>query len=144
MILRWPPRRSGRLRTSAALVAMLWGVSACSLLPDKPERLVVDSIVASLPDTPHTNLPLPSGVALLPVKWTVLSSKIGDKQFACQGDFVYIALTPPYYENLSRNNAELLRWVTEAAWQLRYYQAQNRGPRGHINDNINVDNVSRP
>jgi len=40
-----------------------------------------------------------------------------------EGDkWVFIALTPKFYENLTKNGAEDQRWMTEATWQLRYYR----------------------
>jgi hypothetical protein len=36
---------------------------------------------------------------------------------------VYYGLTPEAYEVLSRNMADILRWVKESAWRLDYYQS---------------------
>jgi hypothetical protein len=34
----------------------------------------------------------------------------------------YYAITPQEYEILSRNMAEMLRWIKEAHWRLQYYR----------------------
>lgn len=53
-------------------------------------------------------LPKPQPVKLTEVKWTV-----SDEGGFCLGS--------TGYESLAKNNAELLRWVKEASWQLKYY-----------------------
>ena len=39
-------------------------------------------------------------------------------------DFVFFALTPQDYENLSTNFADVTRWITEAMWRLNYYRGE--------------------
>lgn len=56
-------------------------------------------------------LPRPAPLALGPVHWTVTS----------EGKF---CLDARGYEQLSRNNAEVLRWVGEASWQIDYYRGE--------------------
>lgn len=58
-------------------------------------------------------LPLPEPVQQLPVEWRVVRADDGTP---------LLALTPGDYQALSQNAAELLRWVTEAMSQLRYYR----------------------
>jgi len=48
---------------------------------------------------------------MLPVRWEVLNVE----------GVPYFALTAEQYQNLSRNQAEILRWVQEANHQLQYY-----------------------
>lgn len=36
----------------------------------------------------------------------------------------YYAITPEAYEILSQNMAEILRWVKESNWRLKYYRGE--------------------
>lgn len=65
---------------------------------------------APLPPAPV--LPQPKSVDLAPVYWQVLTVD-GEPRFA---------LTAEGYEALSKNTAELLRWIKEASWQLDFYR----------------------
>ena len=79
-------------------------------------EIVHQPIEIPAPKIPLIPLPLP--VDLVPVEWEILSGQ----DFTCEGDFVFISLSPSGYENLSRNQAELLRYVKEAVYQLDYYR----------------------
>ena len=65
-------------------------------------------------------LPAPQPVRTLPFDWTVVTpSRLPTGQ-----DWVLFSLTPEDYERLSANQAEYLRWATEASHQLEYYRGQ--------------------
>lgn len=59
----------------------------------------------------------PSPIATQEISWVVISPET-----VLGKDDVFIALTPKEYEELSRNMAEITRWVKEAQWRLDYYQ----------------------
>lgn len=67
-------------------------------------------------------LPDPQPIKTQPVTWKVLTrDRLPD------GDsWVYYALTTRQYERLSRNTADILRWVREAQWRLRYYRGRGQ------------------
>lgn len=65
-------------------------------------------------------LPPPVGLSLKPVEWEILTSDKLDEKLK-EGPWVYMALTPRAYENLSTNIAEKQRFIREAVYQLRYY-----------------------
>mgnify|MGYP000580646553 CR=1 FL=1 len=69
------------------------------------------------------NVPNPDPVRLSELEWKVLTPST-----IPEGEWVYIALTPQQYEVLSQNQAELLRWITEAAWRLKYYRGELASP----------------
>lgn len=62
-------------------------------------------------------LPDPEPVKQLPVHWVVSTPEKPVKT-------VLYGLSPKDYEVLAKNTAELLRWMKEAAWRLRYYQGE--------------------
>lgn len=62
-------------------------------------------------------LPAPSPLRLEPVKWQVVSVEEQTK----------FALDADNYEALSRNIAAMVRWATEASWQLDFYR-RTRSP----------------
>lgn len=68
------------------------------------------------PKPTQPKLPNPEPLQLLPITWIVLTPKTPPA-----GDFVWIAISPRDYENLSRNNAEIERWIKEAGFRLEYY-----------------------
>lgn len=106
-----------RVSLSVALMTVLVASSACSSV--KP--LEVHSVPLQL-DKPEARPPVPNPapVRTLPVEWVVLTPD----RLPQGKDWVFIALTPKQYENLSKNMADLERWVTEAAWRLRYYRGE--------------------
>lgn len=61
-------------------------------------------------------LPAPQPIDIQPIEWNVITP-----ERVPEGEWVYFALTPEQYETLSRNVAEILRWVKEAQWRLDYY-----------------------
>lgn len=69
---------------------------------------------------PTPSLPLPAPVDLQDVEFVVLTPDNipeGD-------DWVFVAVTPDGYEQLSLNQAELLRYLREARYQLLYYRGE--------------------
>lgn len=65
-------------------------------------------------------LPNPKPIETSPFKWKVVT-----RDRLPEGDrWVYYAITPQEYEVLSRNMAEMLRWVREAKWRLDYYRGE--------------------
>ena len=69
---------------------------------------------------PRPALPNPSPIQTAPVQWVVVTPE----NLPEGSEWVFFALTPKDYENLSRNQADTLRWVTEAHWRLRYYRGE--------------------
>lgn len=69
----------------------------------------------------RSNVPDPNPVDLQEVDWVVLTP---DTVPPADTEWVFIGLTPEDYERLSLNQAELLRWITEARWRLRYYRGE--------------------
>jgi hypothetical protein len=73
---------------------------------------------------PHRQpLPNPKPLDLeIGIKWKVLiKDRIPEKD-----DFVFYCVVPKDYEKLSRNNAEILRWVKESKWRLDYYRDEGK------------------
>lgn len=68
----------------------------------------------------RTSIPDPQPVDLQEVDWRVLTPDTIPEDLG----WAFIALTPEDYERLSLNQAELLRWITEARWRLRYYRGE--------------------
>jgi len=65
-------------------------------------------------------LPAPKAIKLNNISWIVLTIPDATRD----PGIVYFALTPGDYENLSTNMAEILRWTSEAQWQLNYYRSE--------------------
>ena len=57
-------------------------------------------------------VPDPAPVEMLELEWSIVE---------VDGE-VYAALTIQGYQNLALNSAELLRWIREARWRLKYYR----------------------
>ncbi|AKQ75792.1 hypothetical protein FDH82_gp02 [Roseobacter phage RDJL Phi 2] len=68
----------------------------------------------------RASVPDPQPVDLQEVDWVVLTPDTVPEDL----EWVFIGLTPEDYERLSLNQAELLRWITEARWRLRYYRGE--------------------
>ena len=73
-------------------------------------------IATEIPLPTKQTLPNPEPVQQLPVTWIVLTPKTPPS-----GDYVWIAISPRDYENLSRNEADIIRWIKEAGFRLEYY-----------------------
>ncbi len=48
-------------------------------------------------------------------------------------DWVFFGVTPQDYEDMSLNQADILRFVEEAKWRLRYYTGK-LGPDEEVDD----------
>ena len=107
---RWPS--VSRVLSSVALTTALIGLSACSNNPPKPQP----PTEAKQPPLPV--LPAPEPVKLETVRWQVVEVG-GESAFA---------LTARGYEALSRNLAEMARWVKEASYQLDFYRRTRQQP----------------
>ena len=66
------------------------------------------------------NLPDPRPVDLSTFEFKVLT----EKTLPTEPGWVYYGITPEAYETMSRNTAELLRWIQEADWRLQYYKGE--------------------
>lgn len=73
---------------------------------------------------PTPPLPDPAPLDLRAVDWMVVTPD----RLPPGNDWALMALTPQQYENLSLNMAELLRYVREAKWRLRYYRGAGPAP----------------
>ena len=69
---------------------------------------------------PRPSVPDPRPVDLLPVYWTIITPDTIPEGT----EWSIIGLIPDQYEALSKNMAELLRWITEAGYRLRYYKGE--------------------
>lgn len=65
-------------------------------------------------------LPDPAPIKTQEVDWIILT----DKSTIKEGE-AFIALTPQNYEDLSLTMADILRWIKEANWRLKYYRGEN-------------------
>jgi hypothetical protein len=62
-------------------------------------------------------LPAPEPISQQPVTWHVVGPNRPAKE-------TLYGVTEKDYEILSRNAADVLRWVKEAAWRLDYYRQE--------------------
>lgn len=83
--------------------------------------LEVTTVPANIekPD-PKPVLPNPKDIHTSPVKWLVITHD----RLPEGTTWVYYGVTPEQYEVMSRNMAEILRWVREARWRLEYYRGE--------------------
>lgn len=108
-------RRNVRLFCSVASTLLLAALLGCSNAPqESPTRLV--TISPERPEDPP--LPDPSPIRLLEVKFIVLNKD----NLPANDDWTYVALTFKDYENLAKNNAEILRWMRETKARLLYHR----------------------
>lgn len=104
--------------SSVASMLALTTLSGCSSVrPEPTVRTVATEVVRPDPTPP---LPDPRPLDLLEVDWRVVTPET-----LPEGEgWSLIALDPQQYQNLSTNMAELLRYVREAKWLLRYYRGE--------------------
>lgn len=95
------------------MAVMLLG--ACSSV--RPVEVQAVPLAVDRPALPR--LPLPPPISTQPVDWLVLTP---DR--LPPGDWAAMCVSPGGYETLSLNQADTLRWVTEAFHQLRYYRQE--------------------
>jgi hypothetical protein len=67
-------------------------------------------------------VPRPKPINTAPIKWKVLT----EENIPTDKGWVYYGITPEQYEVLSRNMADILRWVQEAEWRLNYYSGTGK------------------
>lgn len=110
--------QSVQVLSSLALTLVVLALTACSNAPRELQVATVQTEILEPQSTPL--IPNPKPVILQDVDWIVLTpSEIPEGD-----DWAFIALTPKDYEVLSLNQAELLRWITEARWRLKYYRGE--------------------
>jgi hypothetical protein len=69
---------------------------------------------------PVPPLPNPRPIDTADFEWKVITPE----RLPNTPNFVYYGITPTQYETLSRNIADILRWVREAKWRLDYYRRE--------------------
>jgi hypothetical protein len=82
-------------------------------------ELISSTTAIEQPDT-RPPLPNPKPIETSPFKWKVITPA----RLPEGTKWVYYAITPAEYEILSRNMADILRWVREAKWRLDYYRGE--------------------
>ncbi len=123
-----------RFHLPAVLIAALLMFSGCSSLPQI--EWITSTTEIKQPD-PTPPLPNPRPIETAPFKWRVITS---DRLPKGEG-WVYYGITPKQYEILSKNMADILRWVKEAQWRLDYYRGEGL-PDGHGTERNEGDNGS--
>lgn len=116
----WPGRNRASL--SVALTMLVINVSGCSSA--RPLQVDVSPVEVAKP-TALPAVPRPEPIHLLPIEWSVVTPDRLPKE----GDWVLIGLSPKGYENLGKNQAEILRWVEEAILRFRYYEGETGGDK---------------
>ncbi len=114
---------------SLSLVLLL--TSGCSLLSLKPEKEVVTVtkiMERNIPTVPH-----PKPVQLNDIKIYVVSPSENFEEFkkefeAKNGADSYIAISVKDYENLSKNFAELRRYIEQQKQIILYYEEAVQAP----------------
>jgi hypothetical protein len=114
---------------SLSLVLLL--TSGCSLLSLKPEKEVVTVtkiMERNIPTVPH-----PKPVQLNDIKIYVVSPSENFEEFKAEfeaknGADSYIAISVKDYENLSKNFAELRRYIEQQKQIILYYEEAVKSP----------------
>lgn len=114
---------------SLSLVLLL--TSGCSLLSLKPEKEVVTVtkiMERNIPTVPH-----PKPVQLNDIKIYVVSPSENFEEFKAEfeaknGADSYIAISVKDYENLSKNFAELRRYIEQQKQIILYYEEAVQSP----------------
>ena len=94
--------------------------------------LLLSACGARLPDigitTTEIDVPKPDARPVLPnpkpIDTAPIEFKVLTRERLPEGEFVFYGLSVKDYETLARNMAEILRWVKEAEWRLRYYRGE--------------------
>lgn len=94
-------------------------LTGCSSAPQALEVLTVETPVELPPERP--NVPDPSPVILQDIDWVVVTPQTVPPMDI---EWVFFALSPEDYELLALNQAELIRWISEAKWRLMYYRGE--------------------
>jgi hypothetical protein len=91
--------------------------SGCSSL--NPVELISSTTTVDQPDA-RPSLPNPKPIETSSFRWKVITrDRLPEGE-----EWVYYAITPQEYEVLSRNMADILRWVRETKWRLDYYRGE--------------------
>ncbi len=115
-------RSVSRVLLSGVLLLGLIMLPACSSVPRELTIKTAQVTVKRPPLRPAVPDPLP--VKQAKVDWKVLTAK----SIPAGDSWVYFGVTPRDYEKLSENQADVLRFIKEAMWRLRYYRGDLRGP----------------
>jgi len=127
---------------SLSLVLLL--TSGCSLLSLKPEKEVVTVtkiMERNIPTVPH-----PKPVQMNDIKIYVVSPSENFEEFkkefeAKNGGDSYIAISVKDYENLSKNFAELRRYIDQQKQIILYYEDAVKTQEGVENDKLDGETV---
>lgn len=96
----------------SVLIAVSLILTGCSSVQQPPITVVKNQDLSPNKVKP---LPLPSPLSLN--DW-----QVEDKPCYDENNVAKICMTPRDYEIVSKNMAELLRWIKESKWQLDYYK----------------------
>ena len=106
--------------------------SGCSLLSFKPEKEVVT--VTKILDRNIPTVPHPKSVQMNDIKIYVVSPSENFEEFKAEfeaknGADSYIAISVKDYENLSKNFAELRRYIEQQKQIIIYYEEAVKTPQ---------------
>lgn len=104
---------------SMSLLLMLFGCSTAA----PPPPAVVTEIIESPDPTPP--IPYPNPLNLGSMQWTVMAPG-----YWRDPDQIYFCLDVEQYETNARNHGQLLRFMEEVMWQIRYYREDLEGETG--------------
>lgn len=113
MILGGWPRLSLVLFRNGLMLVLLTSFG-CSVA----KRVELPTVEIPRPNE-RPNLPAPEPIEIRPFNWKVLTEK--DKLVKGQA---YISLSPKDYENLALTMSDVVRWIKEARWRLKYYKGE--------------------
>ncbi len=114
----WPRVNQGLL--VAVALSVLTGLSGCSSAKRVLEVMTVPLQMVTPDKTPP--LPNPREMSLPKINgWIIVT----DEKPPIPGSVLW-ALTAKDYETLSRNMADIDRWVTEARWRMDYYREETK------------------
>lgn len=111
-------RAGSRASLRVASILALGLLSACSSVPQALKVLTAPVEIEKPAERPP--LPNPKPIAQREVEWVVLTPDTLPEGTG----WVFFAITPRDYEDASLNQAEVLRFVREATWRLRYYRGE--------------------
>lgn len=117
-------RIASRVLLSVALMAGLLLFPACSSVPRELEIQTVQTVIKRPPLRPA--VPNPQPVQQTNVKWKILKAD----RLPAGKDWVYFGVTPQDYERLSRNKADVLRFIKESMFRFRYYRGEAQSVPG--------------
>lgn len=115
----------GRVSLNVALILVLIVLGGCSSARRVLQLETVQTEVLMPEERPV--LPNPQPIDQRQVEWRVLTPSTLPEG----NDWVFFALITGDYENLSYNTAEILRWIEETMWRLRYYRGDTDNQEDH-------------